>query len=299
MDSEIIETYKKAGIIAQKSVVYARSLIKEGMPLLEIAEKIEAKIVELGGKPAFPVNLSINEIAAHATPVFQDTEKVHGLLKVDIGVHISGFVADTAFSLDLEKSEENKNLIAAAESAVAQATQLLLTKKPKVRDIGKTIAIAIETAGFQPIHNLSGHSIEQYNLHAGITIPNYDNAQEHQLKEGVYAIEPFATLSTGAGMVRDGKPSGIYAVAKQGAVRDQFAREVLAYIIETYTTLPFCARWLQKHFGSRALLALSRLQQAGILHHYAQLIEQAGKKVAQAEHTIIITEKETIVTTQE
>src|SRR3989338_3831592 len=298
MDTPSRETYKKAGYIAVQAVAFARSFIKPNMTLVEIAESIEAKIVELGGKPAFPVNLSINEIAAHATPKLEDTEKARGLLKVDIGVHIEGFVADTAFSIDLENSEENKKLIASAEKALARATQLVISnRRVKIREIGRIIVKTIEEQGFQPIRNLSGHSIELYNLHAGITIPNYDNAQEKVLDLGVYAIEPFATLATGSGMVRDGKSSNIYALIKEGVVRDQFAREVLKYILEQYETLPFCTRWLQKQFGSRALLALTRLEQAGLLHHYPQLIEQLGKKVAQAEHTIILTENEAVITT--
>lgn len=299
METTALAKYKKAGIIAQETVAYARALITPGMLLSEIAEKIEAKILLLGGKPAFPVNLSMNEIAAHATPIFNDTEKAHGLLKVDIGVHCEGFVADTAFSLDLDNSDENKSLIAAAEEAVNKATDLVIKQKAtKVRDIGKMIATTIESRGYQPIRNLSGHSIERYELHAGITVPNYDNAQEKALDTGVYAIEPFATLSVGSGMVRDGKPSSIYALTQQGTVRDSFAREVLKFILETYNSLPFCARWLHKKFGSRALLALARLEQAGLLHHYPQLIEQGGHRVAQAEHTILITDKEAIVTTR-
>jgi len=81
------------------------------MPLLEIAEKIENKIIELGGKMAFPTNLSINNIAAHYTPSYDDKSLAHGLLKIDLGVHIDGWIADTAFSMDLEDSEENKKLI--------------------------------------------------------------------------------------------------------------------------------------------------------------------------------------------
>ena len=298
MDNATLEIYKRAGAMASQTVAWSRMLIKPNMFLFDIAEKIEDKIRELGGAPAFPVNLSINEIAAHATPAFKDTQKASGLLKVDIGVHISGIVADTAFSIDLEDSKENNALIAAAESAVKKATDLVTkNEQVRIREIGRIIATEIESRGFQPIRNLSGHSIESFNLHAGITVPNYDNAQEKVLDLGVYAIEPFATLSTGAGIVRDGKKSGIYALRKESPVRDSTAREILRYILENYKTLPFCTRWLQKKFGSRTLLALTRLEQSGILHHYPQLIEQAGKKVAQAEHTVVITEKERIIST--
>lgn len=290
-----LKTLKEVGEIAKQVVEYAKTIIKPNVPLLEIAEKIESKIVELGAKPAFPVNLSINEIAAHFTPAYNDETKAIGLLKVDIGVHKSGLVADTAFSLDLENSEQNKKLIQAAEDALAAALKTIKFDVP-LNEIGAAVEKAILSKGFQPIRNLSGHAIQPYDLHAGLTIPNHATSSPMPLPEGLYAIEPFATL--GVGEVRDGKPSGIYHLQKEANVRDSFAREVLAFIIKEYHTLPFCARWIQKKFNTRGLLALRQIEQAGLLHHYPQLIEKNSGKVAQAEHTVIITEKEKIITTQ-
>ena len=214
-------------------------------------------------------------------------------LKVDVGVHINGYIADVAFSIDLENNEENKNLIKASEEALSKAIEAIRTNIP-IRQIGSVIDNAIKTYGFISIHNLSGHSLAQYELHSGITIPNYDNSQEIPIQEGVYAIEPFAT--SGLGSVKDSKPSGIFRIENDAPVRDTFAREVLAFICEEYKTLPFCSRWLCKKFGSRALMALRRLEEAGILYQYPQLIETSGKKVSQAEHTIIIS-KDKVITT--
>lgn len=289
-----IEKLKQAGEIAKKIKSFAKGIIKPKMSLIEIANQVDAKIEELGGKPAFPLNLSINEIAAHATPAFNEETLAHGLLKFDVGVHVDGYVADTAFSIDLEGSEENKKLIEAAESGLNAALETA-SSKATLQEIGRAIENAIKEKGAQPIINLSGHSIDQYNLHSGITIPNYDNAQDFEIGSGSFAIEPFAT--SGAGRVKDGKPSGIYHLESEGQVRDAFAREVLAHIKEEYSTLPFCSRWLVKKFGSRALIALKRLEEANILHHYPQLIETDRKPVAQAEHTIILTDKEKIITT--
>ncbi len=289
------DNYIKAGKIAKQVVEYAKSIIKKDMPLLEIAEKIEAKISELGAKPAFPTNLSINEIAAHSTPSFNDETKAQGLLKVDIGVHIEGCTADTAFSIDLENSKENKILIEAAEAALKAGLEKI-NYNVKLKEIGKAISEAMKSKGVSPINNLSGHSMIPYDLHAGITIPNYDNSSDFELEEGTYAIEPFSTM--GLGSVRDGKPSGIYHLQKDGNVRDPFAREILMYIAEEYKTLPFCSRWIYKKFGPRTLIALKRIEEAGLLHHYRQLIEKSNAKVAQAEHTVIITKKEKIVTTE-
>ncbi|NCO11080.1 type II methionyl aminopeptidase [Candidatus Pacearchaeota archaeon CG_4_9_14_0_2_um_filter_39_13] len=291
MDTEkIIE----AGKIAREVVAYAKSIIKSGMKLIEIADSIDAKILELGGKPAFPVNLSVDDVAAHSTPAWNDDSVASGLLKVDIGVHVDGWCADTAFTVDLESDEENKRLIEAAESALDLALEEV-NKKSKLRGIGKKIEEGIKSKGFSPVVNLSGHSIDRYELHAGLTIPNVDNGNENEIGEGLFAIEPFTT--NGIGKVKDGKPSGIYHLQSEGNVRDSFAREVLAYIKEEYNTLPFCSRWIYKKFSSRGMLALRQMKQSGILYEYPQLIEAEKGRVAQAEHTVLINKDGKKITT--
>ena len=236
----------KAGNIAKQVREFAKSIIKPNIKLLDIAEKIESKIIELGGKPAFPVNLSINEIAAHYTPSYNDETKANGLLKVDIGVQIDGEIADTAFSIDLENSKENKKLIEASVSALKNSLQTI-KNGISLGEIGKTIQETIEAEGFSPIINLSGHEMKEYELHAGLMIPNVDNKMSDKITKGLYAIEPFAT--DGNGRVVEGKSSGIYLLQDDKNVRNPEARKILNFIIEEYKTLPFCSRWIVKKFG--------------------------------------------------
>lgn len=283
-----------AGKIAAQVRNYIKPLIKKGTSLLEIAEKLEAKIIELGGKPAFPTNLSINEITAHYTPQHDDKTLAHGLLKVDFGVHIDGWTADTAFSVDLENSEENKRLIQATEQALENAIKIT-NQNTSLNKIGETIQKTIEAKNFSPITNLSGHSMKKYELHSGITISNINNSKTEALGKGLFAIEPFAT--TGNGKVKDSKPSEIYALINEKNIRSPLAREILGFITEEYKNLPFCSRWLVKRFGTRALLALKQLETNNNLHHFSQLVEISGAKVSQAEHTILIEDKQKIVTT--
>ena len=285
----------QAGEIAKQVVAFAKNLIKPGMPLLEIAEKIEQQIKDLGGEPAFPVNLSINEIAAHYTPTHDDTTTATGLLKVDLGVHIDGWVADTAFSLDLEGNTENKSLIETVENCLKNALKIAKLDIP-TNEIGKEIYRTAISNNMNPIVNLSGHEIDRYDLHAGITIPNIDDKKNIKLHQGVYAIEPFVTF--GNGRVHDGKPSGIYNLLDSKNVRSPTAREILTYIIDNFGNLPFCERWLVKEFGAKAKLALRELEIQGNLHQYPQLIEDSKRKVAQAEHTILLKDDEVIVTTE-
>jgi len=283
-----------AGKIAQEVREYIKPFIKKGVPLLEIAEKIESKMEELGGNPAFPTNLSINEIAAHFTPSYNDQTLASGLLKVDFGVNIEGNLSDTSFSVDLENSEENKKLIEASEKALENAINML-KKDIEVAKIGQTIQETIEKNKFTSIVNLSGHEINDYDLHAGLTIPNFDNKKLDTLTPGLYAIEPFVT--SGVGKVHDGKPSGIYQLTDNKNIRSPIAREILQYIAEEYLTLPFCSRWLVKKFGTKALLGLNQLEQNGNVTQYNQLIEKSKEPVAQSEHTILVKEDGTIIVT--
>jgi methionyl aminopeptidase len=285
----------QAGKIASEAKKYAISIIKKDVALLEIAEKIENKIVELGGKPAFPVNLSINEIAAHYTPTHDDKTTAKGLLKIDLGVHIDGWVADTSFSIDLENSEKNKKLIMASKKALENAEKIIGFNKT-ISEIGKEIQKIINSYGFNPIVNLTGHSINQYELHSGISIPNTNNKPNIKLNEGLFAIEPFAT--DGKGKIYDGKPSGIYSLINLKNTRNQLSKEILRFIAKEYFTLPFCSRWLVKKFGTKSLWALKQLEQEGILRQYPQLVEISKGIVSQAENTFLIKKDKVINTTK-
>lgn len=289
------EKILQAGKILSEVREYARGFIKKDMALLEIAGKIEEKIFELGGKIAFPTGLCINDIAAHYTPSHDDETLAKGLLKVDIGAHIEGWIADTAFSIDLEDDEENKKLIKASEKALENVLENI-KKNIEIKKIGKIVQETIEDFGFSPIINLSGHQIEQFNLHAGISIPNFDNKDNQPLPQGLYAIEPFAT--SGNGKVYDGKPSGIYRLIDDKNIRSPIARQVLELIKKEYETLPFCSRWIVKKLGTKALIGLKQLEENNNIYHYAVLVETSHKNVAQTEHTILIEDDKAIVTTK-
>jgi methionyl aminopeptidase len=288
------EKILKAGEIAKEVKSWIKPQIKKGMLLLEIAEKIENKIAELKGKPAFPTNLSIDEIAAHYTPSYNDETKANGLLKVDFGVHVDGWIADTAFSVDLENSEENKKLIEASAKALKDAIKEA-EKGNSLGEIGRTIQETIESYEFLPIVNLTGHEMDEYELHGGLTIQNIRNSRTEKLDKGLYAIEPFAT--NGSGKIYEGKSSGIYVLVDGRNVRSPEARKVLDFIGDEYHTLPFCSRWIIKKFGIKALFSLKQLEDNGNLHQYPQLVEASHAKVSQAENTILVDDK--IIVTSE
>jgi methionyl aminopeptidase len=295
METEL-EKYEKVGKIAAKVRQHAEGLVKENASLLEIAKSIEKKISELGAKPAFPVNISINEIAAHYSPKYNDTSvlKKGDLVKIDFGVHIDGYPADTAFSASVGKNEENEKLIMASRAALDAAISAV---KPgvKVSDIGKKIEAAAKQSNLQVIKNLSGHGVKRYDLHTEPSRPNFDNNDSTELEEDkLIAIEPFIT--SGKGFVIEGEQCEIYMLRHYAPMRD---REILDFIRKEYSTLPFAKRWLVEKFGQmKVSLFLKEAVSRNILHPYHVLKEVSGAKIAQTEHTILVAKNVKILTAQ-
>ncbi|MBS3135179.1 type II methionyl aminopeptidase, partial [Candidatus Woesearchaeota archaeon] len=188
----------KAGEIASEVLEYGKNLIKKDKSILDIIENVEGKIFQLGGKPAFPAQISINEIAAHYSPVKEDFSiKESDIAKLDVGVHVNGAIGDNAVTVG-----NNKELIQASRDALNEAIKIIQIGT-KLRDIGKVINQTISSYGFNPVKNLTGHSIDIYEQHSGLSIPNYDNGDNFKLEKGmIIAIEPFAT--TGIGMIEEG-----------------------------------------------------------------------------------------------
>lgn len=289
------ERILKAGRIASEIKNWIRPQIKKGDLLIEIAEKIENKMEELGGYPAFPTNLCINEQAAHYTPKHNDESKAHGLIKVDFGVQVDGYISDNSFSLDLDQTEENKKLIEASQKAL-ENIEKNLSKDLELGNIGEKIENTIKSYGFNPVANLSGHSLERFDLHAGTSIPNIKTPSDKKIGTGLFAIEPFAT--NGKGLVHDGEKGNIYLWVEDKNPRSPFARETLEFIKDNFGNLPFAGRWIIKELGSKARLGLMQLEHEGILHQYPILTEEKGKLVSQAENTFLIADDEVIITTK-
>jgi methionyl aminopeptidase len=291
LDSEQYQKHREAGEILATVRDEAVERIEPGGSHLELAEWAENRIRELGGEPAFPLNISIDEEAAHATPAPGDDQTFgEEMINIDIGVHVDGWLADSAVTVDFSGNDQLVEASAEALDAV------LDTVEPGVSTslLGDIVGRTIEGYGFNPVVNLTGHGLGHWEQHTEPNIPNRKVAQGVELEVGdVVAIEPFAT--DGGGKVAEGSDEEIFALDSESSIRDRRAREALDQITEQFRTLPFATRWLDV---SRAEMALRKLKQRNIIHGYPVLKEQAGYYVSQKEHTIIVTEDGCEVTTR-
>ena len=293
-----IEDYVKAG----KIVSEVREMVREknwiGKTVYEICEEVEGEIRKREAKCAFPVNTSINEIAAHYTaePNDEITISDTDLIKIDLGVQINGYIADTAVTVCYDPQYDN--LVQAAEDALQHAMSMIKIGV-KASDIGRTIEKIVKQMGFKPIANLSGHSLDQYTIHAGKSIPNIWSIGSFSLSGKVaYACEPFVTTSKGLGFVREGKVKNIFAMVSRKKTKNEEADEMLDFIWENFNMLPFALRWLVKKWEvKKARELLEFLIKKKTVKAYPILVEANSQRVAQAEHTFIPTDTGVTVTT--
>lgn len=295
---EELEKQQHACKIAREIREEIRRTVKEGMPIIDICEKVENMTREKGGKPAFPCNVSVNEIAAHYTSPPNDKQTIpeRAVVKVDLGVHVDGFIADTATTVCFHP--EYVDMVKTAEEALEKAVEILRPGLSMTR-FGKEIQKVIKTRGYKPVSNLTGHLIRRYIIHAGKSLPNVFNLSASRLKEGeVYGVEPFVTVTGAAGRVEELREAYIFRYSKHKSLKNPYAKQILKYIRKNFLTLPFTERWLNKFASSSSYKsAFSELLSSKSVISYPVFVEASRNVVAQAEYTIMIVKDGCVVLT--
>jgi len=286
MEEEAEEKLFKAGGAVASALKYALEAVNAGVNITELCEELESIIKREGAFPAFPANISVNEVAAHYTGIPGEETVIPegGVIKVDLGAHIDGYIADGALTISLDK--KYVPLLKAAYRAL-KAAQRALRHGIRLGQVGLVIEREIKSLGFNPISNLTGHKIERYNLHAGKSVPNVATVISRKASEGeVYAVEPFST--DGVGMVVEGRPGGIFRVVSTKRTKNDVLDNMLRDLWREYKSLPFAARWVFASRGSEGLNVLKELEARGRVYQYSVLVERTGGMVAQFEDTFIV-----------
>uniref|UniRef100_A0A2K6FAK8 Methionine aminopeptidase 2 n=1 Tax=Propithecus coquereli TaxID=379532 RepID=A0A2K6FAK8_PROCO len=277
---------------------------KPGMTMIEICEKLEdcsRKLIKENGLNAglaFPTGCSLNNCAAHYTPNAGDTTVLQydDICKIDFGTHISGRIIDCAFTVTFNPKYDT--LLKAVKDATNTGIKCagidvrLCDVGEAIQEVMESYEVEIDGKTYQvkPIRNLNGHSIGQYRIHAGKTVPIVKGGEATRMEEGeVYAIETFG--STGKGVVHDDMECSHYMKnfdVGHVPIRLPRTKHLLNVINENFGTLAFCRRWLDRLGESKYLMALKNLCDLGIVDPYPPLCDIKGSYTAQFEHTILL-----------
>tara|TARA_B100000959_G_scaffold275134_1_gene328041 strand:- start:2085 stop:3098 length:1014 start_codon:yes stop_codon:yes gene_type:complete len=327
VEEDDLKQWRDAGHVARRTLEGIKPEIVAGKPWIDVIDSAERFIRRHGGQAAFPVTISVNEMAAHYTtnteltpPEGYEGEMIFekgDLVKLDVGVHIKGALGDNALTVEVGNGGMHTEQIKAAKEARDAAIEKMHpgTSWHEVGEAAQQVAI---DAGFQPIRNLCGHQMERWNLHSGLSVPMYACGPSNPGFKGkvevggVYAIEPFNTTGD-TGMIEDVPPTGssnILRVTGDVRIRRALSKGKLKplgatmarYIEERYNTLPFAQRWayplLSKPFPEEDNDALrekwkalvKKLTSIRFLEVYSALRDVDGGVVGQFEHTAYITE---------
>jgi methionyl aminopeptidase len=299
---EQFQHWLKAGQVAAEALQHGKRLCVPGARLVEVVGAVEARIRAAGLGQAFPCTLSVNQVAAHYTPTHDDPTALQAgdVVKIDCGAELHGALSDNALTVEVGANGKgpHQRLIEASEACLKEAISII---GPNV-DLG-TVGAAIEMTarefGFKPVQNLTGHSLEPFNLHAGLTVPNVSMKIGRRPRIGdVLACEPFVTDGV-AGRVENSGPGNIYHYQRGRPLRLPTMKRLLATVEKRHPKLPFAERWLVDAIEPSKLgFNLGQLQKEALLTHYPALSEASGGMVAQTEATLVITEDGCVVTTK-
>lgn len=296
----VLEKWMRAGQVAADALAVGRKLAVPGAKVIDVAAAVEQHIRDQGLGQAFPCTLSIDSVAAHWTPTHDDPTvlKEGQVVKIDCGAELDGALSDNACTVEIGGGDRYARLIAASEACLKEAISIL-GPNVDLGTVGAAIELTAKDFGFKPLQNLTGHSLETFNLHAGLTVPNVPMKVNRRPRIGdVLACEPFVTDGQ-AGRVENSGPGNIYHYQRGRPLRLPSAKKLLTAIERTHPKLPFAERWLTSALEPHKLnVNLLQLQKEAAIKHYPALSEASGGMVAQTEATIVITEDGCKVTTK-
>jgi len=289
LTNEARAALREAGRIASAARGIGKGLIVAGARVRDVCEAVEDEIRRRGGALAFPTQCSRNEVAAHDCPSPED-ESVFAegdLAKLDLGVHIDGWVVDTAVTVNVGDRPEHRGLVEAAEAALAAAIALA-GPGVAIALLSRAIEGAIRGHGHTPIRNLCGHHVGRFTVHAPPPVPNTPSEGSDRLAVGaVLAIEPFAT--TGRGLATERGKAEVFRVAR-GQEEGLGLDPGLVAALRERQGLPFSRRDLRSCPPQTVEAGLTLLARNGRLASYPPLVEASGGNVAQAEHSLYVGE---------
>ncbi len=297
-DEDMAE-WVRAGQVAAKALREGAALCTPGRPVIEVVQAIEASVQSQGLGMAFPATASLNECAAHWTPTHDDTRVLEDgdLVKLDCGAELNGALSDNAMTVEVGNGNLHTELIETAKACLEEAVSII-GPNCNLGDVGAAIELTAADRGFKTIQNLTGHSLERYNLHAGLTVPNVGMRIHRRPRIGdVLAVEPFVTTGQKARVENSG-PGNIYHFQRSRPQRLPSAKRLLSSVQARHPKLPFAERWLTDVIDPKKLaFNLAQLQKQTMLKHYPALSEATGGQVAQFEYCVVITEDGCTITT--
>jgi curved DNA binding protein len=317
-EPEVLAKYRLAAEIANRTMATIIPMCQPGARVVELCSMADAMVTEECGKVhskgrarvdpvdkgvAFPFCVSVNHVVGHNSPEGNDEQILEegDLVKLDLGVHIDGFIAvvantvvatsDPATPITGRKADVLMAVTVAAEAA-------LNAIKPGAtnNEITALFERAANGFGVNVVEGVLSHQMKRHVIDANKVILSKEThdqkAEEEEIEElDVWGID--IIMSTGEGKPReiDELKTTIYKhqVDQSYNLKMKASREIFSQVTGDHPTLPFTLR--QYEGNSRARLGMKECIGHDLFTNYPVLEEREGDFVAHAKFTVLLTEE--------
>ncbi|XP_056124033.1 proliferation-associated protein 2G4b [Rhinichthys klamathensis goyatoka] len=312
-DDLVVTKYKMGADIANQALKTVIEAAKPGLSVLSLCEKGDAFITAETGKVfkkekeikkgiAFPTCVSVNNCVCHFSPIKSDpdyTLKDGDLVKIDLGVHVDGFISNVAHSFVVGATKDNPvtgrkaDVIKAANLCAEAALRLVKpgNQNTQVTEAWNKIAQSFKCMA---IEGMLSHQLKQHVIDGEKTIiqnPTDQQRKDHEKAEfevhEVYAVD--VLISTGEGKARDsGQRTTVYKrdPSKQYGLKMKTSRVFFSEVERRFDAMPFTLRAFEDE--SKARLGVVECAKHELLQPFSVLHEKEGEYVAQFKFTVML-----------
>jgi curved DNA binding protein len=305
---DVTTKYMAAAEIANKALLLAIESCKAGADIFDICQEVDKFVEEQAGKSynkgknkiekgsAFPCCITVNELVGHFSPLKPEstTLKDGDLAKVDLAVHIDGFVASTAHTFLIGAAVAADDKRAKVVHSAWTAAEAIL----RCVQVGKTnaectnvIRKCADEFGCNPVQGVLSHQMKKHIIDGTQSIINCETQDdkvddfEFGLNE-VYCLD--LVMSSGEGKPKESElRTTVFkrALENNYVLKTQKARQFLAEVGKKYPTLPFSLRAFDETIGR---VGVSEANRHELLHSYPILHEKPGEYVAHFKYTVLL-----------
>lgn len=311
-EESVVTKYKSAGEIANRilrKIIEAStagstvcSLCQLGDKLiLEETSKVFKKEKAMKKGIAFPSCISVNNCVCHFSPLLSEAAvilKDGDIVKIDLGVHIDGFIAVVGHTVVVGASKENK--VTGRKADVIQAAYLaseLAQRLVKAGNENFTVTDQIQKVAeaFQckPVEGMLSHELKRNMIDgekAIIQNPTDQQRRDHAKCEfsiyDVFAIDILMSTGNGQAKEKDTRTTIFKRTENTYNLKMKASRVFLNEVSNKYTSMPFTLRLFQDE--KKAKMGLVECLKHGLVEPFSVFWEKEGEYVAQFKFTLLL-----------
>jgi curved DNA binding protein len=310
---EVLAKYRLAAEIANRTMGMVMAECQPGARIVDLCNMSDQVVTEECSKVhskgkarvdpsdkgvAFPMSISVNHVVGHNSPCNEDEQLLEDgdLVKLDMGVHIDGFIAMVANSLTVGSPATGPKADVMLAAAVA-AEGVLATIKPGCcnKDITAVIERAANAFGVNVVEGVLSHNLKQHVIDGNKVILGKETTEHKVDEEEIEELDVFAIdiiMSTGEGKPteKDELKTTIYKhqVDQTYNLKMKASREVFSQVTSDHPTLPFT---LRQYDGTRTRLGMKECINHDLFVPYPVLEEKEGDLVAHVKFTVLMSEE--------